>query len=120
MKTKKPAVEAAGHTKNHDLMKVRKSRYGNDSRFDHNSLPLPAEFYADELGSLRGSGAWRQVCCCFHDDKSPSLSVNIQTGGFKCHACGTKGGDIIDFQRLRYGQSFPEAVQVLGAWRDQP
>lgn len=33
--------------------------------------------------------------------------------------CGERGGDIVDFQQLRYGQSFPVAAQALGAWRDR-
>jgi len=31
------------------------------------------------------------VCCPFHDDKNPSLSVNIKAGMFNCFSCGEKG-----------------------------
>src|SRR2546430_2119660 len=35
--------------------------------------------------------------CPFHDDKTPSLSINAETGKFHCFGCHTKGGDIFDF-----------------------
>ncbi len=31
------------------------------------------------------------VCCPFHDDSTPSLSVNTVAGLFNCFACGAKG-----------------------------
>jgi hypothetical protein len=36
--------------------------------------------------------------CCFHDDKSPSLSVNTDKGVWKCHACNI-GGGLLDFEK---------------------
>lgn len=42
--------------------------------------------------------------------------MNVQSGGFQCFACGAKGGDIIDFVRLRHGLSFRAAVSHLSAW----
>jgi DNA primase len=52
--------------------------------------------------------------CPFHDDHTPrSFFVNTQTGVFCCFACGTHGGDIIDYTRERYGLSFNEAVRKL-------
>jgi DNA primase len=35
--------------------------------------------------------------CPFHEDKTPSLSINAETGKFHCFGCHTKGGDIFDF-----------------------
>jgi hypothetical protein len=90
------------------------------SRFDRTRLPRPADYYAGELRRLAGCGEWRTALCCFHDDHSPSLSVNLRTGAFRCFACGTRGGDVLDFQRLRHDQSFPDAARALGAWRERP
>lgn len=92
-------------------------RTASAPRFDRSRLPLPAYYYTAELKRLAGYGEWRQAVCCFHDDHNPSLSVNICTGGFRCFACGAHGGDVLDFQRLRYRQSFPDAARALGAWR---
>ena len=37
-----------------------------------------------------------KVCCPFHDDKSPSCSVNIKKNLFKCHTAGCgKSGDLV-------------------------
>src|SRR5438046_2299076 len=39
------------------------------------------------------------ICCPFHDDHSPSFSLNITTGLWKCHAgCGE--GNIEKFQEM--------------------
>lgn len=43
----------------------------------------------------------------------------VTTGGFQCHGCGEKGGDVIDFHRRRYGLNFMAAAKDLGAW-EQP
>lgn len=37
------------------------------------------------------------VRCCFHDDRSPSLSINFDKGVWKCHT-GCGGGGLIDFE----------------------
>jgi hypothetical protein len=32
-------------------------------------------------------------------------------------ACGVRGGDILEFHRLRHGLSFKQAARDLGAWQ---
>ena len=55
-----------------------------------------------------------QALCLFHEDRSPSLSVNVKTGLIYCHA-GCISGDIFKFEMQRTGCSFPEAKRaVLG------
>ena len=88
------------------------------SKFDRDSLPDPLSYYRGELGRLRGTGQWRQACCCFHDDHRPSLSLNIRNGAFRCFACNAKGGSLIDFYMLRYHVDFKQAAKDLGAWRE--
>lgn len=50
-------------------------------------------------GGKRRLSTHRQqsVPCPFHDDKSPSFSINIQKGAWKCHAENI-GGGILDFE----------------------
>ena len=80
-------------------------------------LPDPLSYYTTTAGlKLKGRGTWRQSLCVFHDEANPSLSVNVLTGGFCCHACEAKGGDVLDFHRQRYGLGFKEAAQALSAW----
>lgn len=78
----------------------------------------PAEYYMAELGKLHIRGEWADALCPFHDDKTPSLSINLNHGAFKCHACRVSGGDVIDFHRKRYGMSFKAACAALGVHRD--
>jgi CHC2 zinc finger/Toprim domain len=43
------------------------------------------------------SGLELRLRCPFHEDKTPSLSINAETGKFHCFGCHAKGGDIFDF-----------------------
>jgi DNA primase len=43
--------------------------------------------------------------CPFHEDKTPSLSINAETGKFHCFGCHAKGGDIFDFVVAKEGIS---------------
>jgi DNA primase len=40
---------------------------------------------------LEGKGVQRQALCPFHDDKRPSLKVNLGRKVFHCFGCGAKG-----------------------------
>lgn len=77
----------------------------------------PVEFYRIELPDMpppRGGGWCNGGLCPFHDDKhAGSFCVNLETGGFNCFSCGTRGGDIIAFIQQRDGLSFPDAVHKL-------
>ena len=87
-------------------------------RFRRDLLPDPRDYYLRRFHrmNLRAGKAWATALCPFHDDSSPSLGVNIETGGFKCHACGAKGGDILDFHIQLLGLDFVSAAKDLGAW----
>jgi len=80
------------------------------------SIP-PADFYRAELPTMPPpkGGGWRDAGLCpFHADRhAGSFRVNLETGGFKCFSCGSKGADIIAFIQLRDGLSFPEALKKL-------
>lgn len=86
-------------------------------KFEHDWLPDPLAYFESEGLRLRGRRSWRTTRCVFHDDKNPSLSVNIHTGGFKCFACDARGGDVLAFHRERHGLCFIDAAKELGAWR---
>jgi len=84
--------------------------------FDRERLPEALGYYTGELGALKGRGAWRQALCCFHEERSPSLSVNVESGHFRCFACDAKG-DLLAFHMRRHGLDFKSACKALGAWR---
>ncbi len=50
--------------------------------------------------SLSGDGVQRRGNCPFHDDKRPSLSVNVEENLFNCKGCGVKGNVISLVQQL--------------------
>lgn len=50
--------------------------------------------------------------CPFHNEKSPSFTINEEKGFFHCFGCGAHG-DIFGFLMRSDGVSFPEAVERL-------
>ncbi len=50
--------------------------------------------------------------CPFHNEKSPSFSVNPRMGIFKCFGCG-EGGDVFSFISKIEMVPFPEAAEIL-------
>jgi DNA primase len=63
--------------------------------------------------ALRPSGAGRlKGLCPFHDEKTPSFTVNTTNGYYHCFGCG-ESGDAIGFVRKMEGLSFPEAIERL-------
>ena len=85
--------------------------------FDRNLLPNPSKYYSEQGLKLTGDGEWRKALCPFHKDTRPSLGVRLESGSFRCMACGASGGDVLAFHILRYGMGFMEAAKSLGAWR---
>ena len=51
-------------------------------------------------------------CCPFHDDLTPSFSVNEKTGVFNCFVCG--GGDYFEFiKKLEKFKSTGQAIELI-------
>ena len=61
---------------------------------------------------LRKSGARWMGKCPFHEDRTPSFSVDPADKLFYCHGCG-KGGDLISFVRETEGLDFVGAIEWL-------
>ena len=60
----------------------------------------------------RRSGANMFGLCPFHNEKTPSFSVNPDKQIYHCFGCG-KGGDVISFIMEVENLTFPEAVEKL-------
>lgn len=77
----------------------------------------PTVFFMDELPGLelkQDSGWIDGKLCPFHDDRhAGSFKINLDSGAFRCFACGAAGGDIVAFYRLRYGMDFMTALADL-------
>lgn len=64
---------------------------------------------------------WAPIRCFLagHEDRHKSASVNVDSGGWRCHACNRKGGPWA--AALERGYSRSEAAKILkahGLWRD--
>jgi DNA primase len=62
--------------------------------------------------TLKKKGANWMACCPFHQEKTPSFSVNPSKNIFYCFGC-SKGGSVFNFVMEVEGLSFPEAVKVV-------
>lgn len=65
-----------------------------------------------EYVRLRKTGTRYAGLCPFHNEKTPSFSVNPQHQFFKCFGCG-EAGDVIGFVMKREGLGFFEALKLL-------
>ncbi|MDR2770009.1 MAG: DNA primase [Rickettsiales bacterium] len=60
----------------------------------------------------KGKNFWG--CCPFHNEKTPSFSVNEELGIYKCFGCG-EGGDVITFMMKKHGLQYMDALRELAA-----
>lgn len=61
---------------------------------------------------LKKKGANWMACCPFHQEKTPSFSVNPSREIFVCFGCGKKGnvfGFVMEMERV----SFPESIKIV-------
>ncbi len=61
---------------------------------------------------LRRQGARWVGLCPFHDERTPSFSVDAQDKLYHCFGCGV-GGDVIKFVEEKEGLGFADAVELL-------
>ena len=62
--------------------------------------------------SLRKAGAAYKGLCPFHNEKTPSFTVNRERGFFHCFGCGA-GGDVFKFVELQEKVGFTDAIRQL-------
>ncbi len=61
---------------------------------------------------LQKKGANHWGCCPFHNEKTPSFSVNGPKQMYHCFGCGA-GGNVFTFVMNYENYSFPEAIKLL-------
>ncbi|HYB53062.1 MAG TPA: CHC2 zinc finger domain-containing protein, partial [Thermoanaerobaculia bacterium] len=61
---------------------------------------------------LRKAGRSWKGLCPFHNERTPSFTVDRDKGLYHCFGCGA-GGDVIHFVRQIDRLDFPEAVEAL-------
>ena len=77
-------------------------------------LRSPIEVIVGErISELKKKGALYQARCPFHEERTPSFTVDPRRGTWHCWgACG-EGGDVISFVERFDGVSFMDAVRLL-------
>jgi hypothetical protein len=94
------------------------SRFLNQkAKFNRELLPSPGQYFRDQGLKIMGGSEWKSALCPFHPDTSPSLRLRLDSGGFRCMACGAHGGDVLAFHMKLYNLDFISAAKSLGAWR---
>ena len=68
---------------------------------------------APSVKLLRAGREWK-ACCPFHNEKTPSFTVNDDKGFYHCFGCGAHG-DAIRFLTDHRGMPFMDAVKELAA-----
>src|SRR5690554_6487772 len=54
-----------------------------------------------------------EALCPFHNEKTPSFTVNDAKGFYHCFGCGAHG-DAIAWRMERHSENFHEAIKSLG------
>ncbi|STY87514.1 DNA primase [Moraxella ovis] len=110
-----PTSENRPHTsENRAVGKHGMGNHQHAMRFDTNDKPDPVSFYARYGIHLKGKQT--NIKCVFHSDKTPSLSINRDTGAFYCFGCGASGGDVLDFYQRYHGVDFLTACKELNIY----
>lgn len=108
-----------GHENDSVREKASKESHSKSQRgtVDRNSLPSTKAYLDSQSIKSKSVGKGVMITCPVHkngQEKTPSMSVNLQTGCFYCFACGVKGSDIIDLHRLLKGCDFLTAINQMG------
>src|ERR1700710_2427467 len=79
----------------------------DDLRLQANILQVVQEYVP-----LKRAGTSYKGNCPFHNEKTPSFTVNPEKGFFHCFGCGV-GGDVFKFLELHEKVGFQDAVRML-------
>ena len=71
------------------------------------------EVIGDHTRLKKAGRSWKGLCP-FHQERTPSFTVDRDKGLYHCFGCGA-GGDVIHFVRQIDRLDFPEAVEILAA-----
>lgn len=64
--------------------------------------------------TVKKTGRTYKAICPFHQEKTPSLSIDVSQGLFHCFGCGV-GGDVFKFVEMTQGLGFNESVEHLAS-----
>ena len=69
------------------------------------------DFLSKDLRLIK-SGSNYKALCPFHNEKTPSFTINQEKNSFKCFGCGVSG-DIFSYVMEKYKIDFKEALKIL-------
>jgi DNA primase len=87
-------------------------RYADDSRDKVREATDIVELIGSRTELKRAGPGRFKGLCPFHDERTPSFSVNATDGFFHCFGCG-KGGDVFTFVQETEGLDFVGALESL-------
>ena len=71
----------------------------------------------DRRVKLKKTGKNYSACCPFHQEKTPSFSVNPEKQFYYCFGCGAGGnalGFIMDYERMEFREAIESLAQAAG------
>ena len=73
---------------------------------------IPVSHVVGQRVPLKKKGRELEACCPFHQEKTPSFTVNDQKGFYHCFGCSAHGDALkflMEYERL----SYPQAIEAL-------
>ena len=71
------------------------------------------DFLSKDLRLIK-SGTNYKALCPFHNEKTPSFTINHEKNNFTCFGCGISG-DIFTYVMEKYKIDFKEALKILAS-----
>ncbi|HED64804.1 MAG TPA: DNA primase, partial [Planctomycetes bacterium] len=71
------------------------------------------EVVRERVPELKKRGALWQARCPFHDERTPSFTVDPRRGTWHCWGACSEGGDVIGFLERFEGVGFMDALRIL-------
>jgi DNA primase len=70
--------------------------------------------YIERTVPLKRAGRVYKACCPFHNERTPSFTVDPSRQTWRCFGACSTGGDVLTFAMKQNGWTFGEALQELG------
>lgn len=94
------------------LMEMQNIKYRTRNLDDARSVPIMEIFNMYGYSPIDIGNNRKKLCCPFHNEKSPSLVVYLETNSFYCFGCGL-GGSPIDLIINLESCSVGRAIKIL-------
>lgn len=108
-----PSISKSNGIEKHPLYLSKKdANFYNDDLKNRIKAINVKDFISRHVALKKQGSSWKGSCP-FHNEKTPSFTVNEQKGTFKCFGCGEQG-NIVSFIMKFQNKTYPEALEELG------